>query len=87
MGVAAPCFDGRDVYLLRIAKPDDLEHVREFLRTRRVRLRVVEGKVRVESPAARTPLHERRELIGCVAAWNALNPGSPVELVAPDEGS
>jgi len=41
------------------------------------------GLVSVSVPRALSALHERRELAGCVATWNALNPASPVELVEP----
>jgi hypothetical protein len=71
-----------DVCLLRLAEPKDLELFREFLTSRRIRVRVErDGNVRAGVPGARTPLHERREVAGCVATWNALNPASPVELV------
>jgi hypothetical protein len=68
-----------------LTKPNDLEHVREFLRSRRIRVRAErDGTVRASVPGAKTPLHEWRELIGCIATWNALNPASHVELVPPD---
>ena len=72
----------KDVCLLRLAEPNDLDRFREFLRSRHIRVRVErDGNVRAGVPGARTPLHERREVAGCLATWNALNPSSPVELV------
>jgi len=77
--------DDLRVYLLRVAEPKDLDRVCDFLRSSHVLVRD-EGKraVSVSVPGASTPLHERREITGCIATWNALNPASPVELLPPD---
>lgn len=86
MAEVAAARDARGVYLLRAAKPKDLEHVREFLRSHQIRLRAEkDGTVRVSVPGARTPSHERRELAGCITTWNALNPASLIELAEPDK--
>jgi hypothetical protein len=72
------------VYLLRLSEPQDAEYVCAFLR--RVRVDVdahADGTVSAEVADAQTPFHELRELIGYVTTWNALNPGSHVELVEP----
>lgn len=72
------------MHLLRVTDPSDVERVCSFLTSVRVRA-VPEGGglVSVSVPRALSALHERRELAGCVATWNALNPASPVELVEP----
>jgi hypothetical protein len=87
MGVPAARCDGKCVYLFRLAQPEDLERIRDFLSRGGL---VVSGgaggsTLRVSVPRAPTPLHELNELKGYVATWNALNPASPVELVARDE--
>jgi hypothetical protein len=82
MGVAAASLDSRDVYLIRHAVAEDLDQLREFMRSRRVHVRAKDdGTVRASVPDAPTPTHERRELAGCVATWNALNPDSQIDLV------
>ncbi|HEY8776244.1 MAG TPA: hypothetical protein VIM33_07150 [Gaiellaceae bacterium] len=69
------------MYLIRHAVAEDLDQLREFMRNRRIRVRAEDGTVRVSVPDAPTPMHERRELTGCVATWNALNPDSQIDLV------
>jgi hypothetical protein len=69
------------VYLLRVADPDSLTAVCAFLR--RVHVDVQErsdGTLSVSVVGAASPLHEWRELTGYVTTWNALNPGTHVEL-------
>jgi hypothetical protein len=70
------------VYLLRLSEPDDLARVCEFFRRVHVDARPrPDGTVSVAVPGAASPLHERRELTGYITTWNALNPGSSLELV------
>jgi hypothetical protein len=70
------------VYLLRLTDPNDLQRLCDFLRNANVDTRA-EGPdiVAVTIPGAATPLHERREVTGYITTWNALNPGSRVDLV------
>ena len=74
--------DAVGVYLLRLANSNDLQRVCDFLRSAHVDA-YAEGPdtVAVSIPGAATELHERREVTGYVATWNALNPGSTLELV------
>jgi len=75
------------VYLLRAVDPKVLERVCELLRSTHVVVRDEgNGTVSVRVPQARSPSHEQAELSGYVATWNALNPGSPVELVTRNDG-
>lgn len=70
------------MFVVRVTHPSHLDRVCVFLRSVHVDARVNEdGTIEVCAPGARTPLHERRELAGYVTTWNALNPGSPIELV------
>lgn len=70
------------MYLLRLSDPADLVRVCEFLRSAHVQAHVsADDTVSASIPGAPTPLHERREIMGYVATWNALNPGSNVELL------
>jgi hypothetical protein len=70
------------VYLLRVSQPNDFDRVCAFLRTVHLSVQANDdGTIIVTAPGARSPLHERREISGYVTTWNALNPGSPVELV------
>jgi hypothetical protein len=83
--IAARKRDAGSVFLLRLSEPDDLSAVREFLRRVHVAAAVdAEGRLIASVPGAASPLHERRELMGYVATWNALNPGRLVELVEED---
>jgi hypothetical protein len=69
------------VYLLRLSEPDDLARVCEFLRRVHVDAQArADGTVSVAIPGAASPLHERREITGYLTTWNALNPGSSLEL-------
>ena len=71
------------MYLLRLSEPADLARLCEFLRSAHVRAdAATDDTVSASMPGAPTPLHERREIMGYVTTWNALNPGSVVELVA-----
>lgn len=77
--------DAACVYVLHVARPNDLDRVCVFLRS--VHLHVEEnedGTIMATAPGAPTPLHERREISGYVTTWNALNPGNPVTLVELD---
>jgi hypothetical protein len=69
------------VYFLRVTRPKDLDRLCLFLRGVHVDLRPRDdATVTVSIPEAQTDLHERRELTGYIATWNALNPASHVEL-------
>jgi len=66
---------------MRIIQAADVERFCEFLRAVQVRVDAVEGTAIAASvPGASSALHERREMSGYVTTWNALNPGSLVEL-------
>ena len=66
---------------MRINRAADVERFCEFLRAVQVRVDAVEGSaVSASLPGASSALHERREMTGYVTTWNALNPGSLVEL-------
>ena len=74
--------DARYVYVLRVAAPDHVDHLCDFLR--RVRIDVAtlpDGTVSAAIAGAPTLLHELRELSGYVTTWNALHAGSTAELV------
>jgi hypothetical protein len=71
----------RNMYFLRVTRPKDLDRVCLFLRAARVDTRARDdATLTVSIPEAQTDLHERRELAGYIATWNALNPASHVEL-------
>jgi hypothetical protein len=73
--------DGRGVYLLRISEPNDVDRICAFLGRHKVSLRrEAHGTLVVGVPTAKTARHERRELYGCVAMWNVLNPSNRAEL-------
>ena len=77
----------QSVYLLRAADPKVLERVCELLSSTHVLVHDEgNGTASVRVPQARSPSHERAELNGYVATWNALNPGSPVEFVRRNDG-
>ena len=60
---------------LRLSSSVDVERLRSFLRDVLVTARVVDHvTLEVCAPRARTRVHERREIIGYVGVWNALNP-------------
>jgi hypothetical protein len=66
---------------MRINRAVDLERFCDFLRAVHVLVHEVEGAIVSASvPGAASALHERREMSGYVTTWNALNPGSLVEL-------
>jgi len=72
------------MYQLQLWAPADLDHVRAFLRRHRIRVHGDGGAAaQVSVPGSATPAHERRELAGCVATWNALNPGRPIGVTVP----
>ena len=69
------------MHRLRLTSLVDLERFCTFLRDVQVRVHEAEpAGVLASIPGALTPLHERRELLGYVATWNALNPAAHVEL-------
>jgi hypothetical protein len=70
------------VYFLRVSTPKDLDRVCLFLRGARVdaQARADGTTLTVSIPDAQTDLHERSELTGYIATWNALNPANHVEL-------
>jgi len=69
------------VHRLRINRAVDIERFCEFLRAVHVLVHEIEGAIVSASvPGAPSALHERREMSGYVTTWNALNPGSVVEL-------
>ena len=73
------------MYLLRLSEPDDLARVCEFLRRVHVDAQArADGTVSVAIPGAASLLHERREIAGYITTWNALNPGSSLELFEED---
>lgn len=69
------------MHRLRLASLPDLERFCAFLRDVQVRVHDAQADgVLASIPGAMSPLHERRELLGYVATWNALNPAAHVEL-------
>jgi hypothetical protein len=66
---------------MRLAGPEDADAFCAFLRDVHVRVDAVDGAtVRASTVAAPTAMHERNELLGYVATWNALNPGRHVTV-------
>jgi hypothetical protein len=66
---------------MRISRHLDVERFCDFLQAVHVRVHEVDGAIISASvPGAPSALHERREMFGYVTTWNALNPGSVVEL-------
>ena len=81
MGGSRPARDGKGVFVLRLAHPQDLDRVCVFLRSVQLDVQANEdGTVTCSAPGARTPLHERREIDGYVTTWNALNPSHPLTV-------
>lgn len=69
------------MHRLRIHRAADVERFCDFLRAVHVRVEQIEGAlVSASVPGAPSAMHERREMSGYVTTWNALNPGSVVEL-------
>ena len=69
------------MHRLRINRAADVQRFCDFLRAVHVLVEEVEGAIVSASvPGAPSALHERREMTGYVTTWNALNPGSAVEL-------
>lgn len=69
------------MHRLRVHRAADLERFCDFLRAVHVRVDKIDGAfVSASVPGASSALHERREMYGYVTTWNALNPGSVVEL-------
>lgn len=65
--------------------PGDVDRICAFLTSIGVRAIPEGGRmVCLSVPGALTSLHELRELSGSIATWNALNPGSRAELIAPE---
>ena len=66
---------------MRISHVDHVHRFCDFLRAVQVRVDRFEGAAVMASvPGASSTLHERREIIGYITTWNALNPGALVEL-------
>jgi hypothetical protein len=70
------------VLSIRLARPGDLEPFCDFLRDVHVRADAAgHDVVQASISGAASPQHARRELVGYVRTWNALNPASPVEVI------
>ena len=68
--------------LIALTAAGDVTDFCAFLRTVHVRVDEVDGvQVRATIPGSPSELHERRELSGYVATWNALNPGRDAQIV------
>lgn len=69
------------MHLLELSPSVDVERLCRFLRDVHVTIGHLGGGVLEASiPGAPTENHERRELLGYVTTWNALNPAMRVEL-------
>ena len=69
------------MHLVELSQTVDVERLCAFLRDVHVTLGTVGGGMLEASiPGAPTEHHERRELLGYVTTWNALNPAQKVEL-------
>jgi hypothetical protein len=69
------------MHLLELSQSVDVERLCAFLRDVHVSVGVVGGGMLEASiPGAQTAHHERRELLGYVTTWNALNPAMRIEL-------
>ena len=69
------------MHLLELSQTVDLERLFAFLRDVHVAVGSVGGgTLEASIPGAPTAHHERRELLGYVTTWNALNPSQRVEL-------
>jgi hypothetical protein len=68
---------------IRVTTPAHADALRHFLRAVHVDARRTgdPSLVAATVPGAPTPTHERRELQGYLATWNALNPGKDASLV------
>ena len=74
--------DQETVLSIRLARPGDLEPFCDFLRDVQVRAEAgSDDVVRASISGAASPHHARRELVGYVRTWNALNPTSKVEVI------
>jgi hypothetical protein len=71
------------VPLIRVSTPPHADALRDFLRAVRVDATRTDDPHVLEAtvPGSPTPTHERRELQGYLATWNALNPGKHAQLV------
>jgi hypothetical protein len=69
------------LHRIRVNDLRDPAAFRSFLSEARVHVEDGEGPVILaRCPGARSESHERNELAGYVATWNALNPSRPVVL-------
>ena len=69
------------MHRLALSAAVDLGRLCAFLRDVHVTVEHVgDGIVEAAIPGAPSDLHERRELVGYITTWNALNPGMSVEL-------
>ena len=69
------------MHLIELSQTVDVNRLRAFLLDVHVTVGVVAGGMLEASiPGAPTEHHERRELLGYVTTWNALNPAMRVEL-------
>jgi hypothetical protein len=69
------------LHRIQISDVGDLDAFRAFLTDARVDVDAADGGVILaRCPDARSAAHERNELAGYVATWNALNPGKTVVL-------
>ena len=69
------------MHLVELSQSVDVERLCAFLRDVHVAVGTVGGGMLEASiPGAPTDNHERRELLGYVTTWNALNPAQRVEL-------
>jgi hypothetical protein len=70
------------VYLVRVAHPESVPDVSAFFARVHVAVRDLGGGLLdVSIVGAPSALHAWREITGYVATWNALNPGTHVELI------
>ena len=73
--------DAEGVHRVQLLTTVDLDRFCAFLREVHVRVHSAAGvEVLASIPGAPSPLHERRELVGYITTWNALNPESQVRL-------
>jgi hypothetical protein len=68
---------------IRVTTPAHADALRRFLREVHVDVQRAghPSLVAATIPDAPTPVHERRELQGYLATWNALNPGKDARLL------
>jgi hypothetical protein len=74
--------DQESVLSIRLARPGDLEPFCDFLRDVHVRAEAASDDVVQASISGSVSAHHaRRELVGYVRTWNALNPASQVKVI------